>query len=123
MDNIQVLLAEDDFINQKVAILTLEKLGVVPDLADNGKIAVDMNAAKKYDVILMDIQMPVMDGITATKAIRKYETDNNVESKVRIYALTANVYDDREEEYLDAGMDGFISKPFRTEHLKKALGI
>lgn len=123
MSNIQVLLAEDDFINQKVALLTLEKLGVVPDLADNGKMAVEMCMKKQYDVILMDIQMPVMDGLTATKAIRTYEAENNLTKKVRIFALTANVYDDREEEYLDAGMDGFISKPFRSEHLLKALGI
>ena len=106
----RVLLVEDKLINQKVAKLMLEKFQCVVDVAENGQVAVDMFKEDTYDFILMDIQMPVMDGMTATKTIK--EMYKNVPP---VIALSANAMEGDKEKYMENGMDGYISKPI-TQH-------
>lgn len=110
--SIKVLLAEDNIINQKLALKILDKLGYSADLAENGLIATEMAAAKVYDIILMDVQMPEMDGLEATRIIRKES-----ETQAVIVAMTANAMKEDRQECLDAGMDDFLSKPVKPEEL------
>jgi PAS domain S-box-containing protein len=116
---LKVLLAEDNKVNQKVAALTLKKLGYIADIANNGLEVLAMLENQFYDVILMDIQMPEMDGVTATKMIR--QTDK---PQPWIIALTANALEEDRQNCFDAGMNDFITKPLAiaqlTEALKKA---
>jgi len=118
---LRILLAEDNIINQKVARMTLEKLGHNIDLAENGEIAVEKFLANEYDVILMDVQMPVMNGIDATRQIRKIEEAINKRKPITIIAMTANVMKQDREEYLSSGMNDFISKPFKISEINKVL--
>lgn len=113
-----VLLVEDQPMNQMVATDTLESLfeGIIVDVASNGKIAVEMAAQKKYDMIFMDIHMPVMDGYEATKIIR---TTNNINANIPILALTANVIKEEIDKCLEVGMDKHLAKPFDPEKLKE----
>ncbi|CAN5412576.1 hypothetical protein BH11BAC2_BH11BAC2_03830 [soil metagenome] len=110
-----ILLAEDQPMNQMVAVDTLEGLfpGITIDVANNGKEAVDLSAAKEYDVILMDIHMPIMDGYEASKTIRASG------SKVPIVALTANVIREEIDKCLASGMDRHLAKPFDPQHLQE----
>lgn len=115
---LMVLLVEDQPMNQMVATDTLEGLfeGIIVEIASNGKIAVEMAAQKKYDMIFMDIHMPVMDGYEATKIIRSTE---NLNSNVPILALTANVIKEEVDKCLEVGMDRHLAKPFDPEKLKE----
>jgi CheY-like chemotaxis protein len=121
-DNANVLVAEDNLINQKVTGSLLKNLGIEPDLVDNGLMAVNACKKKKYDVVLMDIQMPEMDGIEATREIMAHFEKQNQSPPV-IIAVTANVLGNVEENCLKAGMKGFITKPISPskliENLKK----
>ena len=118
---LHVLLAEDNLINQKVARVILEKIGHHVDVAENGKIAVAMNAEKDYNLILMDIFMPEMDGIEATIKIREMEAADPNCFPVHICAITANASEEDEEKCLRAGMNSYISKPFKFEELTRVL--
>jgi len=113
----RVLLAEDNEFNRMVAEDTLTELipGITVDIAVNGQEAVDMARTGRYNIILMDIQMPVMDGVTATRTIR--ETLPAPANAVKIIAMTANVLQEDVKLYLQTGMDAYVSKPFRTEEL------
>lgn len=111
----KVLLAEDNLINQKVAAAGLKNLGFDVDIAENGQVAVEKFKANAYDLILMDIQMPVMDGITATKAIRKIEKEKKLSNPVHIIAITANSLRDDRMKCIEAGMDDYLSKPFNMD--------
>ncbi|WP_198314556.1 PAS domain S-box protein [Chitinibacter sp. GC72] len=113
-----LLLAEDNPINQKVAVLMLEKLGCRTDVAPNGRIALEAVQNHRYDMVLMDCQMPEMDGFTATKAIRDLGQDY---LSLPIVALTANVFQSDIESCMQAGMNDFISKPVRAEELQRLL--
>lgn len=113
--NIKVLLAEDQAFNQIVVVNILQDFGFVVDVVDNGKKAINLLKEKVYDVILMDIQMPVMDGIEATKYIRN--SFPGKVSQIPIIAITANAYSPDHKEYIDAGMNDTISKPFRSNQL------
>ena len=115
--NPQVLVVEDHPVNQKLTVALLAKLGIAADLASNGAEAVDRVRAKAYDLVLMDLQMPVMDGLEATRRIR--ELDLPVQPL--IVALTASAYDTDRERCLQAGMDDFLGKPFRLEELRSKL--
>lgn len=117
----KVLLAEDNVINQKITIINLQQLGHEIDLAVNGIEAWEMYLKRDYDVILMDIQMPEMDGIEVTHLIRKYEADHPDKPRTRIVALTANILGQDAEYCLSEGMDAYIPKPFSIEDILEKL--
>lgn len=119
--SLNVLLVEDNLINQKIAIGMIEQLGHSIAIAENGKIAVDMYKKNHYDLVLMDIQMPVMDGFMATKKIREWEKDNN-KQPIRIIALTANALKKDKEKCFDVGMNDFLAKPFKIKDIESCLG-
>ncbi|WLT40113.1 response regulator [Synechocystis sp. B12] len=115
---LQILLAEDNLVNQKVAHQMLNNLGYPVVIANNGQEVIDALEKKFYDLILMDMQMPVMDGITACRHIRQTLPP---ERQPRIVAMTANAMPGDRQECLDAGMDGYISKPISINQLRKVL--
>jgi CheY-like chemotaxis protein len=110
-----ILLVEDNAINQKIIILSLKNTVRNIDIAHHGKEALDKFGTSKYDLILMDIQMPVMNGIVATKKIRELESATN--SHTPIIAITANALSGDKETCLAAGMNDYISKPFHVDIL------
>ena len=114
LQGVQVLLVEDNKINQKVAGNFLKKWGVATDIADNGAIAVQMVQEKAYDVVLMDLQMPVMDGIEATKKIRQL---GGTFLELPILALTASAVLEIKDHATASGLDDFITKPFKPNTL------
>jgi len=113
LSEIKVLLVEDDALNQMIARTTMEEPGIDVATAANGEVAVDMLRANTYDVILMDMQMPVKAGIEATRIIR-----DELQLKIPIIAVTANVLKGDKEKFMDAGMDEYLSKPFKLLDLK-----
>ena len=115
---LRILLAEDHITNQKLAIYTLEKLGYRADIASNGLEVLEALHRQIYDVILMDMQMPEMDGLEATRIIRGLSTGFH---QPRIIAMTANVTTEDRQACLDAGMDDYLAKPIRIEELIAAL--
>ncbi len=115
---LRILLAEDNAVNQKVALRFLEKIGYRADLAANGLEVLDALKRQTYDVVLMDVQMPEMDGEQATIEIRKQFPP---EQQPRIIAMTANAIVGDREHYLSIGMDDYITKPVRLEDLVRAL--
>ena len=115
---LRILLAEDNLINQKVALRMLEHLGYTADLAANGHEAIAALANYPYDLILMDIQMPEMDGVQATQHIRQIVKPDR---QPHIVAVTANALAGDREKYLASGMDDYISKPIKVEELIRVL--
>jgi CheY-like chemotaxis protein/signal transduction histidine kinase len=115
LKNANILLVEDNAINQKIIILSLKNMVKNIDIANNGKDALDKFGTSKYDLILMDIQMPVINGIVATKKIRELEATSNTQTP--IIAITANALSGDKETCLAAGMNDYISKPFQVEVL------
>ncbi|MBN1235308.1 MAG: GAF domain-containing protein [Methanotrichaceae archaeon] len=115
--DLEILLAEDNPVNQKVARLMLKKLGYKADLVSNGREVLQAISKKPYDVILMDVQMPEMDGLEATRAI----LDLKLKNRPKILAMTAYALEGDKERCLLAGMDGYISKPVQLEELRNAL--
>jgi two-component system sensor histidine kinase/response regulator len=116
---LNILLAEDNLINQKLAVALLTKQGHRVTVAVNGAEAMEISAATDFDLILMDLQMPVMDGLAATEAIRQREGDSG--KHVPIVAMTANALAGDRERCLEAGMDGYVSKPIRVNELLAAI--
>ena len=114
-----ILLAEDNLINQEIAIDMLEVMGYVADVANNGREAVEMCQKKHYDIVLMDCQMPIMDGFNATREIRNDEKTKTF--RHYIIALTGNSLLGDREKCLESGMDNFLSKPFSYDQLQKML--
>jgi CheY-like chemotaxis protein len=116
---LRVLVAEDNPVNQKVAGKILEKLGCEVVVVSDGKQAVDAVFEKPFDLVLMDVQMPVLDGLQATRDIRARE--KNTGRRTRIVALTANAMQGDEDRCIAAGMDGYLTKPLRAEKLQEAV--
>lgn len=115
----RILLAEDGLVNQRVAIGLLEKRGHHVDLVENGQEALDAVEKNSYDVVLMDIQMPVMDGLTAVMEIRRRET--NSDRHQWVVAMTAHAMIGDKEKFLKAGMDDHLTKPFKPDDLYAAV--
>jgi len=118
---LKILLAEDNVINQKVAILNLQKLGHLVTVAGDGLDAFEKFINDTPDVIFMDIQMPKMDGVEATGKIRDWELKNNVKNRVPIVAMTANTLKSDKDLFVSAGMDDYLSKPFNSSELVRLL--
>ncbi len=116
----KILLVEDNPVNREVAIGMLESLGCAAEAAENGWLAIEAMNVTAYDAVLMDCQMPVMDGLTATGEIRRREQSSGT-ARVPIIALTANAMDGDRERCLAAGMDDFLSKPFTQQQLATLL--
>jgi CheY-like chemotaxis protein len=114
---LRILLAEDNPVNRKLALRLLERMGYSADVATNGVEAVDAAGGGGYDLVLMDVQMPEMDGLEATRRIRATHHDG----QPRIVAMTANALSEDRDACLAAGMDDYLSKPIRVEELAAAL--
>lgn len=115
--DLSVLIVEDNQINQELCEKFLNKLGVQPEIASNGKEALNILKKKSFDLIFMDIRMPKMDGYAVTKAIREMK---NIKQPV-IYALTANAFEEDKELARSAGMQGFLPKPIRIKNFEQVL--
>ncbi len=115
---LRILVAEDNLVNQKIALLMLERLGYRADLVANGLEAVNVVRQVPYDVVLMDLQMPELDGLDATRQIL---AEHPAGRRPRIVALTANAFEDDRLECLAAGMDDHLSKPLQKDKLESAL--
>ena len=114
----RILVVEDNLVNQKVARKMLSKLGLKADMAGDGQQALHALEKTSYDIILMDMQMPIMDGITATRTIRTREDEWGAPI---IIAMTANAFHTDRQACLEAGMNDFLSKPVRIEDLQAKL--
>lgn len=115
---LRILLVEDNLINQKVAVRLLQRLGYRPDVVGNGIEGLKAVESTGYDIVIMDVQMPEMDGLEATRAIRERIP---VERQPRIIGMTANAFESAKQECFTAGMDDYVSKPFTLEDLAAAL--
>jgi CheY-like chemotaxis protein len=115
---LRILLAEDNVVNQKLALRILQQMGYRADLASNGIEAIESVERQTYDVVLMDVQMPEMDGLEASRRITaKWSPDE----RPRIVAMTANAMQGDREMCLAAGMDDYVTKPIRVDQLVEAL--
>ena len=115
---LRILLAEDNVVNQKLALRLLQQMGYRADLASNGIEAVESVQRQTYDVVLMDVQMPELDGLDATRRICALLAPAD---RPRIVAMTANAMQGDREACLEAGMDDYLTKPIRVERLVEAL--
>jgi CheY-like chemotaxis protein len=115
---LRILLAEDNVVNQKLALRLLQQMGYRADVASNGIEAIESIERQPYDVVLMDVQMPEMDGLEASRRITARWTKDQ---RPRIVAMTANAMQGDREECLAAGMDDYLTKPIRVEALVQAL--
>ncbi|MEM6673052.1 MAG: ATP-binding protein [Planctomycetota bacterium] len=117
LESLDVLLVEDNLVNQRVATAMLARIGIKPTIANNGAEAIDKATSHEFDLILMDCQMPEVDGFDATRALRTFEGS----AHVPIIALTANAMEGDRERCLAAGMDDYIAKPLRSDQLVEVL--
>jgi CheY-like chemotaxis protein len=115
---VRILLAEDNVVNRTVALIQLKKLGHQADTAQTGREAVTAHAKQAYALILMDCEMPDMDGFEATREIRRAEGSTR---RTPIVAMTASVRPEDRQKCVDAGMDDFITKPVNNEVLRSTL--
>jgi two-component system, sensor histidine kinase and response regulator len=114
--SLRVLLAEDNEVNQRLISRLLEKKGHTVAVAQNGQMAVRMWSEQEFDLVAMDMQMPIMDGLEATAEIRVRERDTG--RHVPIVAMTANAFDEDREKCLRGGMDGYIAKPVTAKSIE-----
>lgn len=120
---LSILVVEDNAINLRLITAALTRGGHKVDAAMDGAAALVKFRQQRYDVILMDIMMPVMDGLTATKEIRKIEFETQVDAgaRVKIVAITANAFEDDRSKFFEAGMDYYLNKPVEIEELNRIL--
>lgn len=121
MSNYSVLLVEDNPVNQEVGRTMIEAFGCVVDVASNGYEVLDRMEPGGYDIIFMDCEMPMMDGLEATRLIRKHEKQHG-KPRTAIVAMTARATDEDRSRCLDAGMDDYLGKPFRMLDLSHMMG-
>jgi PAS domain S-box-containing protein len=114
--SLRILLAEDNVVNQRLTSRLLEKMGHVVTIADNGQLALQRFSEQEFDLVAMDMQMPIMDGLEATEKIRASEKQSG--KHVAIVAMTANAYEEDRERCLRAGMDGYIAKPISAKSIE-----
>jgi len=119
-ENVHVLVAEDNVINQKLILNVLNRLGIKVSMANNGLEALEQRMEHEYDMIFMDVEMPVMGGMESTGKILSYER-KNAKGHIPIVALTANALSGDREKYIGAGMDAYLSKPIKLEALNDLL--
>jgi two-component system, sensor histidine kinase and response regulator len=119
----KLLLAEDNLINQRVASAMFKRIGVSCDLAINGKEALILLERNRYDLVLMDCQMPVMDGFQAIAAWRETEARRGITQRTPVIALTANAMEGDRERCIGAGMDDYLSKPYSMDQLQKMIAV
>ena len=117
----RILVAEDHAVNRQVAVRMLEKLGLAVDTVSDGQEALEVFAKGRYDLILMDCQMPRLDGYQASRAIRELEANQGTKERVPIVAMTAHAMAGDENDCLEAGMDGHLSKPVTLATLEATL--
>jgi CheY-like chemotaxis protein len=117
---LRILLAEDNLVNQKVALRILQQMGYRADVAGNGLEVIEALQRQRYDIVLMDVQMPEMDGLAATRHIC---AEWSATERPKILAMTANAMKEDKDECIAAGMDGYLSKPVRVEELRAALEV
>jgi signal transduction histidine kinase len=120
-DNMKILYAEDNLVNQKVTKFMLQKINAECDVAGNGKQAFEMFKEKEYDLILMDMFMPEVNGLESAKLIRDYENELKTDKPIYIVAATANAFSEDKQKCLEAGMNDFISKPFKEADLMRVI--
>lgn len=113
----RILLVEDNLINSEVAVALLSIVGLAVDTAENGQQAVDMVKANEYDLVLMDVQMPTMDGLSATRLIRNLAGSSATSTEVPILAMTAHIFAEDRQVCHEAGMDDFVAKPVEPKNL------
>ena len=121
LSNLRIILAEDNLVNQKVMAAYLTKLNCVFDLAENGEEVLELLKTKEYDIILMDCQMPLLDGYDTTQAIRQMEANHQLSKHIVIIAMTANAFAEDRDRCLASGMDDYLSKPLRKQQLQETL--
>lgn len=120
LKRLQILVVDDFIVNQQITKIMLHNLGYDSTIAENGLIAVELFKTGTFDLILMDLQMPVMDGTQASMYIRCYEKENNLPA-IPIIALTAQVLNDERAYCLRIGINDFIAKPVGKEELKEKI--
>ena len=116
---LRILVAEDNLVNQRLVIRMLEKMGHVPKVAQDGQEAISLVASESFDLVFMDVQMPQMDGLTATRKIRESETAKR--THIPIVAMTAHAIKGDKEHCLEAGMDGYVSKPVSSKQIEEVI--
>lgn len=119
---LKILLVENDEMNIKFVNIVLERLGHKTDIAVNGNIAYDFFTKNQYDLVLMDLEMPELNGLDATIKIRNYEKENNLEKTI-IIAVTAYAMETDRQSCFEAGMNDFLAKPFLVEELTKLIDL
>jgi len=117
-NKLEILVAEDNPVNEMLVVRLLQKMGHTITVAHNGRLAVDLATSRRFDVVFMDVQMPEMDGLTATSLIRAGEKPG---TRIPIFAMTAHAMKGDRERCLEAGMDGYIPKPIRFGDVEKTL--
>jgi signal transduction histidine kinase/CheY-like chemotaxis protein len=119
--NLKILLAEDNIVNQKISMSYLSRIGYEADLAENGEQVLQLMQTQDYDLILMDCQMPLLDGYATTQAIRQLEASTKSSKHIIIIAMTANAFKEDRDRCLAVGMDDYLTKPIRKNQLKETL--
>lgn len=118
-DSLKILLVEDNLLNQKITSFGLKKFKHNVEIANNGLEAINMFKGSSYDVVLMDIMMPIMNGYEATTKIRNYEKEKGIYKSTPIIAITANTLDNDREKCLSIGMNEYMAKPFDINRLNE----